>query len=144
MPAGTTSHEAIIPARISLTVDGVEIAAFGELVGIVTEAGPDDLAEKVLRRLPGKRVPPTVTLRRGMSRDMQIAAWQEAALAARPGEGRKAAMLTMFANDGTPVARYQLENAWPSKVEISAVAGAGDLLYETVTLSCDAARRVAP
>jgi phage tail-like protein len=147
MPAGTSSgpHDAITASRFSLTVDGVEIAAFSELVGIATEAGPDDLAEKVLRKLPGKRVPPTVTLKRGMTRDMQIAAWQEAALAARPGEGRKSATLTMFATDGTPVARYQLENAWPSKVEISAAgAGAGHVLFETVTLSCDAARRVAP
>ena len=44
----------------------------------------------------------------------------------------------MYAGDGTATARYYLESAWPSQVEISGLkAGASEVLYETVTLTVD-------
>ena len=56
--------------RLSLTVDGDEIASFAELSGIVTEVEPQDYLEQsntevMYRKLPGKLKPPTVTLKRG-------------------------------------------------------------------------------
>ena len=145
MPGGTSGPGgAIEVARFSLTIDGVEIAQFSELGGITSEVGPDDLAEKVLRKLPGRRTPPTVTLRRALTKDLQLAAWQDTAVERQTRDARKNATLTMYTTDGTSVARYYLENAWPSKIEISALkAGASEVLYETVTLTCDVARRVA-
>ena len=129
--------------RFSLTIDGVEIAQFAQLATIRSEAAPDDLAGMLLKKLPGKRTPPTVTLRRGMTTDLQLWVWHEAARAAH-GEARKNASLTMFDAAGEPVARYHLENAWPSKIEIGALtAGAGELLFETVTLTCEDIQRVA-
>ena len=43
------------------------------------------------------------------------------------------------------MARYFLANAWPVKLELSALkAGAGETLMETVTLIAEAIQRVAP
>ena len=51
----------------------------------------------------------------------------------------------MYNFDGAPVARYHLENAWPSKLEIGSLkAGASEVLMETVTLVCEQIQRVAP
>jgi hypothetical protein len=51
----------------------------------------------------------------------------------------------MYSAEGKPVARYYLDHAWPSKLEIGAVkAGAGAVLTETLTLVCDQLQRVAP
>jgi hypothetical protein len=51
----------------------------------------------------------------------------------------------MFNTSGEAVAKHHLENAWPSKVEISAAeAGPTGSLIETVTLTCDTLQRVAP
>jgi phage tail-like protein len=51
----------------------------------------------------------------------------------------------MYDSDGHPVARYHLENAWPSQLEVAPLkAGSNEVLYETVTLMCDAAQRIAP
>ena len=48
-------------------------------------------------------------------------------------------------DDGTPVARYHLEMAWPSKLEVGGLkAGASEVLMETVTLVCEHIQRVAP
>ena len=49
---------------------------------------------------------------------------------------RRNATLEFHAADGTTIARYNLTDAWPAKVEISALeAGSSEVLYETVTLT---------
>jgi phage tail-like protein len=144
MPKARTDTTAgIAPTRFSLTIDGVEIAQFSELSSIKSEIAPDDLAGILLKKLPGKRTPPTITLRRGLTADVQMWAWHESARQAH-GEARKLASLTMYDATGTPVSRYHLENARPSKVEVGALTGGpGEVLYETVTLTCEDIQRVA-
>jgi phage tail-like protein len=133
-----------VAARFSLTIDGVEIAQFAELVGMVSEADPDSLTERLLKKLPGRHKPPTLTLRRGMSKDLGISAWHESVVGADPATARKNAALVVFNTAGTAIAKFELANAWPSKIEISALkAGSSEVLYETVTLVCDSARRLA-
>jgi phage tail-like protein len=134
--------DAIAAARFSLTIDGVEIAQFSELVGITSEVEPDDLAGLLLKRLPGKRKPPTITLRRAMTSDTRLASWHESGRDAKATEVRKAASLVMYNPAGEPVARYHLENAWVPKIEIGALkAGTSEVLYETVTISGDTIQR---
>ena len=149
MPAGSTTgaNQALTVARFSLTIDGIEIGQFSELGGIVSEVEltepPGD--ELFAKKLPGRRKPPTVTLRRGKNKDMGIFAWHQSVVEGRLREVRKDCAVTMYAPDGTPTARYHLESAWPSKVEISALkAGGNGVLYETVTLTCEDIQRVAP
>jgi phage tail-like protein len=142
--ARTDTNEAIAPARFSLTIDGVEIAAFSTLVGIVSGVEPDDIAGALLKKLPGKRNPPTVTLRRGLTDDMQLSALHESAHDSRASSVKRSASLTMFNTAGEPVARYQLEHAWVPKIEIAPLkAGSNEVLMETVTLACDHLQRVA-
>ena len=145
MPKGRTeSSDAIAPARFSITVDGVEIAQFSELVAIVSESDADDIAGMLLKKLPGKRKPPTVTLRRALTSDTQLGSWHESGLESRASEARKSAALDMHNTAGEPVARYHLENAWVPKIEISALkAGSSEVLYETVTIACERLQRVA-
>jgi phage tail-like protein len=144
MPKARTDTTAgIAPTRFSLTIDGVEVAQFSELSSIKSEIAPDDLAGLLLKKLPGKRTPPTITLRRGMTADDQMWTWHESARQSH-GDGRKSASLTMYNATGKPVVRFHLENAWPSKVEISALANKpGEVLYEVVTLTCEDMQRVA-
>jgi phage tail-like protein len=145
MPGATTPGDAIAPALFTLTIDGVEIASFSELVGITSEAEADGFAEKVLKKLPGKRTPPTVTLRRGLNTDLQLSAWHESVVAGQLATARKNAVLVMYDTTGEPVARYHLQSAWPAKLEIGGVkAGATEVLVETVTLTCEDIQRVAP
>jgi len=51
----------------------------------------------------------------------------------------------MLNDKGVPVAKYWLEKAWPSKIEMSALkAGSGEALTSTVTLVAEYIQRVAP
>jgi phage tail-like protein len=144
MPAGATEGDAITVSRFSLTVDGVEIGQFSELGGITSVAEPLDLVGRVMQKLPGRRKPPTVTLKRGLSKDTEIFAWHQSVVEGESATARKSATLTMYNTAGEPVAKYYLESAWPSEISISGLkAGSSEVLYETVTLMCEDLQRVA-
>ena len=124
MPAGLGSeqpNDALTAARFSITIDGYEIASFSELQGITTEVEPVDFLEStdkevVFKKLPGKRKPPTIVLKRGKNTSMELWAWHEAVLQGNIVAARKSCSLIMYNYDGAPVARYHLEQAWPSKL----------------------------
>jgi phage tail-like protein len=152
-PAGsgqTNTRDAITVARFVLTTDGYELASFSELQGITSEVTPTVYiggADKatILKKLPGARKPPTLVLKRGMAGGMELFAWHEAARRGDIAAARKSCTLTMYNSAGEPVAKYLLANAWPFKLEISALkAGSSEVLYETVHLTADSIQRLAP
>ena len=151
MPTGLGAeqpNDALTAARFSITIDGYEIASFSELQGITTEVEPVDFLEStdkevVFKKLPGKRKPPTIVLKRGKNSSMELWAWHEAVLQGNIVAARKSCSLIMYNYDGAPVARYHLEQAWPSKLEVGGLkAGASEVLMETVTIVCENIQRV--
>ena len=123
--------DALPVARFSLTIDGVEIGQFSELVAISSEVEPVELK------------PTTLTLKRGKSKDMSLFAWHQSVVEGQLAAARKSCTLTRHAADGTATAKYHLELAWPSKVEISGLkAGSNEVLMESVTLLFDDIRRL--
>jgi phage tail-like protein len=147
--AGST-QDALTAARFSITIDGSEIATFSELTGITTSVDVVDFVESsdkeiVMRKLPGRRQPPTVVLKRGKNNSMELWAWHESVLQGNMAAARRSCSLVMYNVDGKPVARYHLEDAWPAKIEIGGLkAGASEVLMESVTLTCTHIQRVAP
>jgi tail tube protein gp19 len=100
-------------ARFSLSVDGVELAQFSELAGITSS---------------------TVVLNRGTSASRELSAWHQAVVEGQVA-AHKDATFVLYDTGGTPVARYHLKRAWPSKVESSGFkAGASEVSYESITL----------
>jgi phage tail-like protein len=142
IPGTAGLNDALTAARFSLAIDGVEIGQFSEVVGI--NSGVE----------PVEREPPTVTLKRGKNKDLSLFAWHQsvavfdavdviADVEGWLGAARNSCTLTMYATDGTATAKYYLESAWPSKVEISGLrAGTSEVLYETVTLTVDDIQRM--
>ena len=148
-PAAAQS-DPITATRFSLTIDGFEIASFTELVGIASDIEPSEYWESKgdsvqVKKLPGKAKPPTVTLKRGMNGSLELWAWHEAVRTGSMSAARKSCSLTMFNAEGQPVARYWLEKAWPSSMDLAGLkVGASEALVETVTLTADYIQRIAP
>jgi len=135
-------------AKFSLVIDGVEIAAFNEIVSLGSETEPGATAGATAgstAQTPTKPLLPHVTLKRGMSTRMELWAWRQAVAEGQMTAARKSASLVMYDTAGTAVAKFWLTNAWPSSIELTALkAGSGEVLYETVTLLCDNLQRVSP
>jgi hypothetical protein len=103
------------PAHFELSIDGHTIASFSQLAEVA----------------PGRLV-----LRRGWTTSSRsLAAWHEAVLMGDIVAARKSASVVMYDTDGTAVARYHLENAWPSKLEIGGLkSGSNEVAIESITL----------
>jgi phage tail-like protein len=148
--AMSPTEKPLTAARYSITIDGHEIATFSQLSAITSEVEPVEYLESsgtgvVANKLPGKRKPPTVTLRRSKNSSTELWTWQEAVLRGDLAKGRRNCSLSMFDPEGKQVAQYWLAQAWPSKLEIGAVkSGATEVLTETVTLVCESIQRTNP
>lgn len=134
--------------RFGISVDGYQLGAFRHLGGLkveqdVVEYIPSRELETVfLNRYAGVRKTISVRLVRPRSTSMDLWAWHEAARM-NPGKASRKVTLQLFEGADKPVARYHLENTWPSKIEIGGLkAGEGASLLETVTLSCEFIQRV--
>ncbi|GAB3974984.1 phage tail protein [Plantactinospora veratri] len=147
-PKAAPPENVLSATRYSIQVDGVEIAAFSELSGISSEVSVAEQSaptgrEGGTKRLPGRARPATLVLKRGKNSSLELWNWHAQVLDGDVAAVRNA-FLQMYAADGRSVARYHLENAWPSKLEIGALkAGPGEVLTETVTIVCDRLQRVA-
>jgi phage tail-like protein len=144
--AGPVNPAALLPVRFELTIDGHSLAVFSELVSVssavaVADAISSSATETILKKLPGKRTPPTVTLRRAMTRNIEMAAWHELVVLGDIVAARKSCSLTMFNAKGDPVARYHLTDAWPQAIHVDVSESSG-VLTETVTMTCDFIQRV--
>jgi phage tail-like protein len=141
-------YDVLTATRFELQIDGFSMAQFSELSGISsTVEVVDYLAsndkELSLKKLPGKRNPPTITLKRGMCKNVELNAWHELVVLGDVAGARKSCSLTMYNTKGDPVAKYNLTEAWPSKIEVGALkAGASEVLFETVTIVCEFIQRV--
>ena len=94
-------------ARFELTIDGHSLAVFQELVGISSDAGGPDLAlvtkgDNTVLRIPGKRTPPTITLRRAMTRNIEMAAWHELVILGDVGGGDEERVHDRLQPEGGP------------------------------------------
>ena len=142
--AAPASTSPLTAARFELTLDGHSLAVFSELVGISSTATlPPSSPGDVIVTLPTATGTPTVTLRRPMTRNIEMAAWHELVILGDVAAARKSVSLTAYDAGGRPVARYHLTDAWPSKLEVTTLkAGASEVLMETVTMTCEFIQRV--
>jgi phage tail-like protein len=135
-------------ARYELSADGRRVGAFRNLSGLqaereIVEYIPSrEPATVFLNRYAGKRKRMSMRLVRPRGTAMELRAWHEAARL-NPAKGPKKLTLQLFDGADKPIARYHLENAWPSKLEIGGLkAGGAASMMETVTITCEFIQRV--
>ena len=140
IPAGAQDTP-LTAARFSISIEGVEIASFFELMGISSSVEP--IERNRSGAMPERyAVEGLVSLGRPLTSSLELSKWHEQAIAKGPRMGKNM-VLTVHGRDDRPVARYHLENAWPAKIEIGALkAGASEVLLETVTMTCEFIQRV--
>jgi phage tail-like protein len=131
----------ITAARFGITVDGVQIAQFSELLRLAgsstdyVESGQDAL---LLDALVAKRTPPEMTLRRPRSSDLKLQSWYHSKV-------RKTCKLTIHSTTGSRVATYSLTQCWPKTLEFGGFkAGGSRQMMETVTIVAERIQRVSP
>jgi phage tail-like protein len=135
---GRREHDTAVGHSFGLELDGVRATMLTEVSGLgwerevieVREGGDPDATT---RRLPGRMKPGEVTLTRGLTTDLSFEQWMRDPVPV--GRPRPAVSVALFDRQGRAVARFHLENAWPSKLEVTGLRSGGtEVAVETLTL----------
>ena len=143
---GRREHDAGVGHSFGLELDGVRVTVLTEVTGLgwerevieVREGGDRD---PTTRRLPGRMKPGQVTLTRALTTDLTFEQWMRDPVPV--GQPRRSVSLALFDSQGRAVARYHLENAWPSKLEVTGLRSGGtEIAVESLTLVHEGLERV--
>ena len=143
---GRREHDAAVDHSFGLEVDGVRVTMLTEVTGLewerevieVREGGDPDATP---RRLPGRMRPGQVTVTRGLTADLTFEQWMRDPVPV--GQPRRDVSLALFDTQGSAVARFHLEHAWPSKLEIGGLRSEGaGIAVESLTLVHEGLERV--
>ncbi|HEX8475992.1 MAG TPA: phage tail protein [Pyrinomonadaceae bacterium] len=142
MPRRTTDPFASYNFR--LEIDGITIAGFSEVTGLNSEQNVIEYREGdeglTPRKLPGLNKFGNITLKRGISADLQIYNWRKTV--ADGDITRKNLSIVLHNEKHDEVVRWNLVNAWPSKYTGPDLkANANEVAIESVELAHEGMER---
>lgn len=126
--------------RFKVEIKGMQVAAFSEVTGFdvsvnMSEYREGNEAATTTRKLPGLSKYSNITLKRGVTDDMEVYTWANQIPSTGKCE-RKDVTLTLMDEEGKDSAVWQVINAWPVKYSVSEFKGQGnEVLIETLELA---------
>jgi phage tail-like protein len=118
----TSREDPIIGFHFALDVQGVIKGYFTEVAGIGSET---EVAEQkvvnekgiqVVLKVPGRLKWGDITLKRGLTSNMDLWKWRKLVEDGDVKSSRKNGSIIMFDQSLKPVAQWDFKNAWPSKI----------------------------
>ncbi|MEU0841564.1 phage tail protein [Streptomyces sp. NPDC005962] len=133
--------DALTSHNFGLQIDGVMVEYLQEVSGLSIEQDVIEYQQvsatgkPVTKKLPGTKKAGECTVTRGMTSSGAFTQWINNSISGNMGSARKNASIIMMDYQNAPVKRYNLRNAWCSKVEAGGVkAGDASALTEQVTI----------
>jgi phage tail-like protein len=93
-----------------------ECSGIGSEHDIIEHKVVDKQGHEIVRKIPGRLKWQDVTLKRGITSNLEIWKWREAVVKGEIKEARKAVTIHMMDRAYNPIASWHFTNAWPSKV----------------------------
>ena len=124
----------------SLQIDKVDIAYFTGCSGLGMEFDVINFKQgngkQVLEmKRPGKPKYGEVVLKRGYTSNKVLYDWFDEVVSASKATPYKTASIVIFGRDAKEVARFSLEQCWPSKLNVSDLkAGTDEVMIEEITI----------
>jgi phage tail-like protein len=130
--------------RFRVEIDGITDAGFTEVTGFDSTSDVIEYREgndpPHVRKLPGLTKTGDITLKWGLTDDMRLFDWRQEII-----DGlitRKTVYIIVLDETGDEQARWQCDNAWPSKLDPTDLNAKGnDVAINTLTISCEEVRR---
>jgi phage tail-like protein len=93
-----------------------ECSGIGSEHEVVEQKVVDEGGHEIIRKIPGRLKFTDISLKRGITSDLEIWKWREQAVQGKMSDARKNCSITMMSRDYQPIAVWHFTNAWPSKV----------------------------
>ncbi|MBE3565040.1 MAG: phage tail protein [Thermogemmatispora sp.] len=139
----------LVSSWFGVEFQGQIVGAFRECTGLGSEnevveykaSGPR--GEFVIKKVPGRLKWNNITLKRGITDSMDMWQWRKLVEQGKVDEARKNGTITMYNQQGEPVARWNFINAWPSKLTgPSANASNNEVAIEELEITHEGYERV--
>ena len=117
----TTREDPLVGFHFSIEVQGIVTGYFSEVSGLGSETElieskvVNDKGVEVTLKIPGRLKWEDITLKRGLTSNMDIWEWRKMVEDGDIQGARKNGSVTMLDQNLTAVARWDFFNAWPSK-----------------------------
>ena len=112
-----------------------ECSGLGSENDIVEQKVVTDKGVETVLKIPGRLKWGDITLKRGITKDMQIWDWRKLVEDGKVKDARRDGSIVMFDQELGEVARWNFMNAWPSKVSgPSLKSDSNELGIEELTL----------
>jgi phage tail-like protein len=129
-------------AFFALNIDGMEIAWFTGCSGLNIEFDKMEQQQinnqgkfKTTLKVAGRAKYGDVVLKRGLTTNKKLMDWFEEVASAGKATPYKTGSIIIYDRLGGEVARFNLTNMWPSKINVSNLNAANDeLMVEEVTM----------
>ena len=116
------TEDPLLAFTFKLEVKGVLEGFFTECNGIGSENEVvehkvvDTNGHEVVRKIPGRLKWTDITLKRGITTNLQIWDWRDMIVKGKMKDARKPITITMLDREYKPLVAWNFTNAWPSKV----------------------------
>ena len=112
-----------------------ECSGIGSENEIVEHKVVDKQGHEIVKKIPGRLKWTDISLKRGITSSLQIWDWRDQVVTGQVKDARKNCTITMLDREYNPVAVWNFNNAWPSKVTGPALkSDSNDFGIEEVTL----------
>ena len=151
MAEKTRGSDPLVGFNFALEVDGpvkvtgyfTEVSGIGSENEVVEHKVVNDQGQEMVQKVPGRLKFGDVTLKRGLTHDISFWDWRELVEQGKMDKARANCSIIMFDRDYEPIVRWDLENAWPSKVSgPSLSSGSNDFSVEELVLVHEGMKRV--
>jgi len=137
----TSREDPVVGFHFALDVQGVIKGYFTEVSGIGSETEVavqkvvNEKGIQVVLKVPGRLKWGDITLKRGLTSNMDLWKWRKLVEDGDVKNSRKNGSIIMFDQSLKPVAQWDFKNAWPSKISgPSPKSDSNDLQIEEITI----------
>jgi len=143
-------EDPLVAFKFGLEIEGKLSGFFTTVGGIGSESEVvehkitnPDTGVTIIQKIPGRMVWTDVTLKRGLTSNIDVWQWRQQVVEGKIDEARTNCSVVAYNQMNEEVARWNLDNAWPSKVTGPEMdAGSTDYMVEEITIVHEGMTRV--
>jgi phage tail-like protein len=143
-------EDPLVAFKFGLEIEGklsgyfTNVGGIGSETEVVTQKVVNsDSGETIIQQIPGRLTWTPVTLKRGVTGAMDIWEWRQMVVEGKIEDARTNCSIIAYSQDNTEIARWNFENAWPSKVVGPDMdSGSTNYMIEDVTIVHEGVERV--
>jgi phage tail-like protein len=115
-------RDPLVGFHYAIEVQGVVTGYFTECSGVGSEHEViehkvvDEKGRELIQKIPGRLKWQDITLKRGITDNMDIWDWRDTVVQGKVEDARRNGSIVMFNQSLEEVARWNFQNAWPTKV----------------------------